>query len=224
MKYDILNRYSGTVLFSAEIDAAADAPERALKRLAVLAALKDGADLRCADLSGANLSGANLSGANLRGADLRYANLSGANLRGANLRGANLSGANLRGADLRYANLSGANLSGANLSGASLRGASLRGIRLWGATGDNWHVRSLQCGAYEAAYTADRLQIGCQNHAIMDWWGFDDRHILEMDGRAALEWWRVWKPILQTIIAAAPAEPTGYVEPTTDTADTADNT
>ena len=158
MKYGIVNRYSGAVLFSAEIDAAADAPESVLKRLAVLAALKAGAYLRYADLSGANLSGANLSGADLSGADLS-------------------------------------------------------GVQLWGTTGNNRHVRSLQCGVYMAAYTADRLQIGCQNRAIADWWGFDDRRILEMDGRAALEWWRVWKPILQTIIAAAPAEPTGYVEP-----------
>ena len=193
MKYDILHRYSGDVLFSAEIDAAADAPKSELKRLAVLAALKAGADLHYANLSGA---------------DLHYANL-----RGADLRGANLSYANLRGADLRGANLRGANLSYANLSYANLRGADLIGIRLWGAAGNNRHVRSLQCGTYAVTYTADRLQIGCQNRAIADWWGFDDRRILEMDGRAALEWWRVWKPILQTIIAAAPAEPTGYVEP-----------
>lgn len=192
MKYDIINRYSGAVIFSADVDTT-DAPESELKRSAVLAALK----------AGANLSGAYLSGANLRGANLRGANLSGANLRHADLRGAYLRGANLRHADL----------SGANLHGAYLRGANLSGVQLWGTTGNNLHVRSLQCGVYMAAYTADRLQIGCQNHAIMDWWGFDDRRILEVDGRTALEWWRVWKPILQTIIAAAPAEPTGYVEP-----------
>ena len=153
MKYDIINRYSGAVIFSAEIDAAADAPKSELKRLAVLAALKAGADLRDADLSGADLSGADLSYANLHGADLS-------------------------------------------------------GVQLWGTTGNNRHVRSLQCGTYAVTYTADRMQIGCQNHAITDWWCFDDRRILEMDGRAALEWWRVWKPILQMIIAASPAEPT----------------
>ena len=213
MKYDILHRYSGDVLFSAEIDAAADAPKSELKRLAVLAALKAGADLHYADLRGANLSYANLSGANLHYANLRGANLSYANLSGANLRGANLRGANLRGANLSGADLSGADLSGADLSYANLRGADLIGIRLWDAAGNNRHVRSLQCGTYAVTYTADRLQIGCQNRAIADWWGFDDRRILEMDGWAALEWWRVWKPILQTIIAAAPAEPTGYVEP-----------
>jgi hypothetical protein len=29
-----------------------------------------------------------------------------------------------------------------------------------------------------------------------------------MDGRA-LDWWRVWKPILKQIIEASPATPTG---------------
>ena len=54
-------------------------------REAVIAAVREGANLSGADLSGANLRDANLSGANLSGADL-----SGANLRGANLSGANL--------------------------------------------------------------------------------------------------------------------------------------
>lgn len=213
MKYDILHRYSGDVLFSAEIDAAADASESKLERLAVLAALKASADLHYANLSGADLHYANLRYANLHYANLHYANLRGADLSYADLRYADLRHADLRDANLRAANLSGADLSAANLSYADLSGADLIGIRLWGAAGNNRHVRSLQCGAYAVTYTADRLQIGCQNHAIADWWGFDDRCILEMDGRAALEWWRVWKPILQTIIAAAPAKPTDYVEP-----------
>ena len=69
-------------------------------REAVIAAVREGANLSGADLSGANLRDANLSGAYLRGANLR-----GANLRGAYLSGADLSGANLRGADLSGANL-----------------------------------------------------------------------------------------------------------------------
>jgi hypothetical protein len=56
---------------------------------AIIALVKQNADLYGADLSGANLYGADLSGANLYGA-----NLSGANLSGADLYGANLSGAN----------------------------------------------------------------------------------------------------------------------------------
>jgi len=112
IKQTILNRLSGEVMFTAEIDCSADALPSVKLGLAVKAAVKERADLSWANLSGANLSGANLSWANLSGA-----NLSGANLSGADLSWANLSGANLSGADLSRAYLSGANLSGAKVNG-----------------------------------------------------------------------------------------------------------
>jgi len=74
-------------------------------------------------------------------------------------------------------------------------------------------VRTLFTGTYAVTYTDAIMHIGCQCHAIADWWGFDDAAIAAMDGKKALEFWRTWKPILQSIIAAAPAQPTGYVEP-----------
>ena len=55
-------------------------------------------------------------------------------------------------------------------------------------------------------YTATHMAIGCQQHEIAEWWAFDDAAISRMDERA-LRWWRVWKPILQQIIATAPATP-----------------
>jgi hypothetical protein len=40
------------------------------------------------------------------------------------------------------------------------------------------------------------LQIGCQQHSITDWAGFDDARIASMDS-AALEFWREWRgPLL----------------------------
>jgi hypothetical protein len=183
------------------------------------------ANLRGASLSGANLSGAdlchaNLSGANLRGADLCHANLSGANLSGVNLSGAdlrsaNLSGVNLSGADLRSASLSGANLSGANLSGADLRVADLRladlsGAFLRGAIGELVHIKSLSLETYPITYTSDVLQIGCERHALTDWWEFDDEQILKMDGRKAIKFWRKWKEQIKATIELSPAEPTGW--------------
>ncbi|WP_322996976.1 pentapeptide repeat-containing protein [Castellaniella sp.] len=108
VKFDILNRFSGSVIFTAELETTPGALPSVKLGLAVKAAVK---------------AGANLSGADLRSADLRSANLSGANLRSANLSGANLRSADLRSADLRSANLRSANLSGANLSGANLRSA-----------------------------------------------------------------------------------------------------
>jgi hypothetical protein len=127
MKFEINNRYHGSIQFTAEIDCAEDDVHEVKLGLAVKWAIK----------SGANLDGANLRGANLDGANLHGANLDGANLRGANLHGANLRGANLDGANLRGANLDGANLHGANLHGANLHGANLDGAYL----GDQWIIQ-----------------------------------------------------------------------------------
>ena len=110
MRFDILNRFTGAVQFTAEIECKADELPSVKLGLAVKAAIKEKADLRSANLYGAdlrsaNLYGADLYGANLYGADLRSANLYGANLYGADLYGADLYGADLYGADLRSANL-----------------------------------------------------------------------------------------------------------------------
>ena len=88
ISFDILHRWTGKLVFTAEIEAE-DGASRAIKlglaiRVAVRAkAYLRGADLRGADLRGANLSGADLSGANLSGADLSEAYLRGAYLSGA---------------------------------------------------------------------------------------------------------------------------------------------
>ena len=106
MEFEILNRFTGAVQFTCEIECAADALPSVNLGLAVKMAIKEKANLSGADLSGANLSGAYLSGANLSGANLSWANLSWANLSGANLSWANLSGANLmdaKDADLAIA-------------------------------------------------------------------------------------------------------------------------
>ena len=125
-------------------------------------------------------------------ADLRYADL-----RGADLRGADLRRADLRYADLRYT----------ALRGADLRYADLRGAFLWDCLGNGSHVISIQAGCYNVAYTSDVMQIGCERHAIKDWWRYDDETISAMDA-GALNWWKTWKPILRKIIKSNPAEPT----------------
>ena len=78
---DLINRFTGDVLFSAEVET--------VKNL-LLTAISAKADLFLADLRGADLREANLRGANLRGANLFLANLRGADLRGADLSGADL--------------------------------------------------------------------------------------------------------------------------------------
>ena len=103
MKFEIKNRFTGSVLFSVETETLKLAVELGVK------------------------ARANLAGANLDGANLARANLAGANLAGANLAGAYLAGAYLDGAYLARANLAGAYLAGAYLAGAYLDGAYLDG-------------------------------------------------------------------------------------------------
>ena len=70
MKFEIKNRFRGTVQFTAEIDCKDDASTFVKIGLAVKWAFKSGAYLRGADLRGADLRGADLRGADLGGADL----------------------------------------------------------------------------------------------------------------------------------------------------------
>ena len=100
------------------------------------------------------------------------------------------------------ANLRGADLRGADLSDANLRGANMLCI------GNMRHIKTIQADLWAVGYTHDTMQIGCQRHMIAEWFEFSDEEIAPMDD-GALDWWRVWKPILQSIIAASPAEPTG---------------
>ena len=138
MKIEIKNRFSGRVMFTADIDCDEGVSTSIKLGLSVKWAVKSGAVLRDADLRDADLSGANLSGANLRGAVLRDAVLSGAVLSGANLRGAVLSGAVL----------SDANLSGAdwvpkieNIHSKVFAAASIEGALNMGS----WHKNGF-CG------------------------------------------------------------------------------
>ncbi len=138
MKFEIKNRFSGTLLFSIETET---------WKLAVEAAVKASANLRSADLSYADLSSANLSSADLRSANLSYADLSSANLGSADLRSADLgsadlSSADLSSADLRYADLRSADLSSADLCYANLRYANLSSADLSSANLGSADLRS----------------------------------------------------------------------------------
>jgi len=183
MRFNIKNRFSGDVQFTAEIEAEEGAATSLKISLAVKWAMKNGANLSFADLRYADLHFADLSSANLRSADLSFAdlsttNLSFADLSSANLSFADLSSANLSFADLRYANLSSADLSSANLSSADLR--------------------ILQTNIWTVYIQKENIRIGCKNYAVDEWVDFSDEDISLMDTKA-LDWWRGWKPIIMGI-------------------------
>ena len=95
ISFDVKNRWSGKIKFTAEIDCKEEESKNIKLGLAVKWAIRNNADLSSADLRYADL----------RYADLRYANLSYADLRYADLSSADLHYANLSSADLHYANL-----------------------------------------------------------------------------------------------------------------------
>ena len=120
-KFDIRNRFSGEIIFTAELTCSPDTLPSIKLGLAVKAAVKARANLAGANLTDANLTDANLAGAYLAGAYLTGACLTGANLTDANLADANLTDAYLAGANLTDAYLTGANLTDANLAEETLR-------------------------------------------------------------------------------------------------------
>ena len=91
IKFDVLNRFSGAVQFTAEIECGDDALKSVKLGLAVKWAIANKTNLSSADLRSANLSYADLSSANLSSADLSSANLRSANLSFANLSSADMS-------------------------------------------------------------------------------------------------------------------------------------
>ena len=129
-----------------------------------------------------------------------------ADLSGADLYRADLSGANLEGAKLRCANLALVKLAGANLAKADLAK-----VDLYETIGNMKEIKSLQLDKYSIAYTADRLQIGCQNHSIEEWKGFDDDTIKDM-AFDAMPWWQANKDFIFDVITRYPATPTGHEE------------
>ncbi|QBS70775.1 pentapeptide repeat-containing protein [Bordetella bronchiseptica] len=131
MKFEIKNRYTGAVLFTADVPE--ETESGMVARVALEQAVKADANLAGANLAGADLAGAYLADANLADADLAGAYLADANLADANLAGADLAGADLAGAYLADANLADANLAGADLAGAYLADANLADADLAGA-------------------------------------------------------------------------------------------
>lgn len=140
-------------------------------------------------LRGANLARTNLCGANLSWSDLSEANLSETDLSGTNLSGTNLTRTNLSGATLTRTNLSETNLSGTDLSWADLSWANLNGTNLIFLETEIW-------GVY--IFKGERIQIGCKDYTLNEWFTFSDTQIKEMS-RDALTWWTKWKEPLKIL-------------------------
>lgn len=52
---------------------------------------------------------------------------------------------------------------------------------------------------YRITVTDKHIKIGCQQHLKNEWKAFEDREIIKMDGKKALEFWRMFKPVLESL-------------------------
>ena len=59
---------------------------------------------------------------------------------------------------------------------------------------------------YNITITPLHIKIGCQYHAQDAWWNFTDEQIKKMDGKSALNFWKIWKEPLKQICDAMKKE------------------
>ena len=145
--YDVFNRWTGEVQFTAQIECPIDSPP----------SLKLGLAVRWGFANSASLDSASLDGARLDGASLDGARLDGARLDGARLDGASLDGASLIGARLDGASLVGARLDGGRLDGALIRDAKIKRLFAVAARLDGYVFY-----AFELEDGSIRIMAGCR--------------------------------------------------------------
>lgn len=59
---------------------------------------------------------------------------------------------------------------------------------------------------YDITITPLYIRIGCQYHSQKTWWNFNDKQIEKMDGKNALDFWKIWKEPLKQICKAMKTE------------------
>ena len=50
---------------------------------------------------------------------------------------------------------------------------------------------------YDITVTDNHIKIGCQQHLKSEWLHFTDEEIIKMDGKKALQFWRLFKPLAE---------------------------
>ena len=135
-----------------------------------------------------------------------------ANFSECNVNGLDFSHTDLKYVSFKYADCIGANFSYTSLNRttfdhANLEDASFKEASLYRVTGDDDYIKNINVPIYDLAYTKDRLQIGCQNHSIVEWTIFSDSEIAIMDiNRDAVKWWNEYKVIILETISRYPAK------------------
>lgn len=109
-----------------------------------------------ADLSGLDLSGIDFSMASFEYANLANVNFTGCNLARNSFRHSDCSGADFSNTELEYSNFMMADLTGINLTNATF----------CNTIGNGKQIKNFYVAKFLAAYTSERMVIGCMDHSI----------------------------------------------------------
>jgi hypothetical protein len=90
----------------------------------------------------------------------------------------------------------------AYLHGADLQCADLQGANLQGDIKITLQPIQVDALTYYVIIFDAHMKIGCEFHAISEWWNFTDERIAQMDSDRATQFWAKWKAPLQAICAA----------------------
>jgi hypothetical protein len=90
-------------------------------------------------------------------------------------------------------------MSHTNLSYANLGDANLHDADLFGANLSDTNLIIVQTNIWTCYVQKEQIRIGCQVFTIDEWLEFSDEEISKMDSKA-LAWWKIWKPILLSIV------------------------
>lgn len=137
MKHQILNRWTGGVVFECDVPEKEHTPPQGAAAYALVEALKSKCNLTGADLSGIWAKDIDFTEASLVGADLTCAVLLGANFTGVHAAGADFSESSLQCANFTNANLANTDFKAAFLEGANFTDAFLLRSRFTCASLEN---------------------------------------------------------------------------------------
>ena len=122
-KYQIKDRFTGEVAFTAQIKCSKHAPDGVKKGLALYWALTHQCDLTSLDFSGGSFRYSKPRNWDFSTIDLSHCDFRDADFQNADLWRVNFTGCDFRGADFTRARLNYANLTDAKLAGANFTDA-----------------------------------------------------------------------------------------------------
>jgi hypothetical protein len=119
---------------------------------------------------------------------------------------ADFSEADFSRADFSRADFSRANFWRADFSEANFSRADFWRANFWRADfnstiGNGKNIITIQTPIWNIVIYSNRMQIGCENHSILEWMRFTDDVISGMNSKA-LEFWKIYKPIIKNQIKA----------------------